>query len=69
LQNKSFSLLRKTPREGRLWQLGMFSMLSKNSFHSSALASLQRNKNASKKISEVKLLNIKYKYKKYKYKK
>lgn len=48
LQNKSFSLLRKTPREGRLWQLGMFSMLSKNSFHRSALASLQRNKNASK---------------------
>lgn len=58
LQNKSFSLLRKAVKEGRLWQLGMFSMMSKNSFHSSALTSLRRTKKKKvcKKLSKFKLL-------------
>lgn len=57
LQNKSFSLLRKAVKEGRLWQLGMFSMMSKNSFHSSALTSLRRTKKkVCKKLSKFKLL-------------
>lgn len=52
LQNKSFSLLRRTPNEGRLWQFGMFSMLSKNSFHTSALASLEGTTTTKKSIKK-----------------